>query len=187
MSNPEVSTAPNMTWITIRALAISVVITMVITALFALTNGSGGRAYTDPAVAHAQLHAPRLELIAAAPLAIRLHLATVLAALVLATVQILGPKGRRLHRVLGWTLAVLLVTTAIFSLFIRNPGGGLFNPFQLFSAWTLVAIPLSVLAARAHKVRRHAAMMMGLYVGGLLLAGALTFLPGRLMWRVFFG
>jgi uncharacterized membrane protein len=29
--------------------------------------------------------------------------------------------------------------------------------------------------------------MIGVYVGGLLVAGGLTFIPGRLMWRVFFG
>ncbi len=29
--------------------------------------------------------------------------------------------------------------------------------------------------------------MTGLYFGALVIAGLLTFLPGRLMWRVFFG
>jgi uncharacterized membrane protein len=29
--------------------------------------------------------------------------------------------------------------------------------------------------------------MFGLYIGGLLIAGALTFAPGRLMHRLFFG
>jgi uncharacterized membrane protein len=29
--------------------------------------------------------------------------------------------------------------------------------------------------------------MLGLYFGGLILAGALAFLPGRLMHRVLFG
>jgi hypothetical protein len=31
------------------------------------------------------------------------------------------------------------------------------------------------------------AAMMGVYFGGLIIAGALTFLPGRLMYRLFFG
>jgi uncharacterized membrane protein len=29
--------------------------------------------------------------------------------------------------------------------------------------------------------------MRGLYFGGLMIAGALTFLPGRIMYRMFFG
>jgi len=29
--------------------------------------------------------------------------------------------------------------------------------------------------------------MIGLYVGALLIAGAFTFLPGRLMHQIFFG
>ena len=29
--------------------------------------------------------------------------------------------------------------------------------------------------------------MIGLYFGGILIAGGLTFLPGRLMYRLFFG
>jgi uncharacterized membrane protein len=30
-------------------------------------------------------------------------------------------------------------------------------------------------------------MMTGNFLGGLIIAGAFTFAPGRLMWRVFFG
>ena len=117
----------------------------------------------------------------------KIHLATVLAALVLATVQMIGPKGRTLHRILGWTLAILLVATSVAAMFIRGPQGGLFNPFQIFVVTTLITVPWGVIAARRHDVRRHANMMSGLYFGALVIAGGLTFLPGRLMWRLFFG
>jgi uncharacterized membrane protein len=30
-------------------------------------------------------------------------------------------------------------------------------------------------------------MMLGLYLGGLVFTGLLTFIPGRMMWQVFFG
>jgi uncharacterized membrane protein len=33
----------------------------------------------------------------------------------------------------------------------------------------------------------HRFAMVSLYVGGILIAGAFTFVPGRLMYRVFFG
>jgi uncharacterized membrane protein len=29
--------------------------------------------------------------------------------------------------------------------------------------------------------------MRGLYIGGLIIAGLLTFIPGRIMYRMFFG
>lgn len=41
--------------------------------------------------------------------------------------------------------------------------------------------------AKTHKVRLHAWMMTGLFVGGLVVAGLFTFIAGRLMWRIFFG
>ncbi len=52
---------------------------------------------------------------------------------------------------------------------------------------TLVSLPLSIMAARRHNVARHSRAMIGLYAGGLLFAGLLAFIPGRLMWRMFFG
>lgn len=183
MSSQELSTAPDARGIAIRV-AIGLGVTVLLIVMFA---GLNGLVFLARMAAHSRLHAPRLDLLAEAPLAIRIHLATVGAAVVLATVQMVGPKGRTLHRVLGWTLAVLLVTTAIASLFIRNPTGGLFNPFQLFAVWTLIAVPWGLMSARGHNVRRHAGIMSGLYFGGLILAGLLTFLPGRLMWRIFFG
>jgi uncharacterized membrane protein len=35
-------------------------------------------------------------------------------------------------------------------------------------------------------VQAHRRAMTGMFVGGLIVAGALTFLPGRLMWAIFF-
>lgn len=183
MSSQGVSTVPSTGRMALRSLSFSTVVVAVIMLVI------GPRAWTaiGSAFANAQLHAPNLGLIVRAQPAIQIHLATVLAAFVLMTVQVFGPKGRTAHRVLGWILAGLLIVTAIASLFIRNPQGGLINPFQIFSLWTLVGIPLAVVAARRHKVQFHGRLMMGFYIGALIIAGALTFLPGRLMWRVFFG
>jgi uncharacterized membrane protein len=164
------------------AIAIGVT-ALIIFATFALR--SPGQQLAPLPSAH--LHAPRLDLIAEASPAIKIHLATVLAALVLTTLQMVRPKGDRVHRVTGWVLAVLLITTAIAALFIHGPFSGHFSPLHLFSIWTLVAVPIAVVAARNHKVALHGRMMAGLYFGGMLLAGALTLMPGRLLWWVFFG
>ena len=171
-----------------RGVAIRVLIGTAVTAvLVGGLIGPGNLGYVASMGARAHLHAPHWELLAQAPLAMKIHLATVLAALVLATVQMIGPKGRTQHRILGWTLAILLVATSVAAMFIRGPQGGLFNPFQIFVVTTLITVPWGVIAARRHDVRRHANMMSGLYFGALVIAGGLTFLPGRLMWRLFFG
>ncbi len=171
-----------------RGFVLRMGVVLALTMLFVvILIGPGNLGYLTKAVTASHLHAPRWELLQQASPAIKIHLATVLAALVLATFQMVGPKGRTLHRVLGWTLSVLLVVTAIASLFIRNPTGGLINPFQIFSVWTLFVVPWGVIMARRHNVRRHANMMAGLYFGALIFAGLLTFMPGRLLWRLFFG
>lgn len=139
------------------------------------------------AAAGARPHLPHASLLAAAPPAVQAHVLAVIAALAVGVVLMTGVKGNRLHRALGWTWVVAMATAAVSSLFIRqiNPGG--FSFLHLFAGWTLVALPVAVVAARMHKVRLHSRTMTGLFVGGLLVAGVTAFLPGRLMWRIFFG
>ena len=139
----------------------------------------------DPSRIH--LHAPNLALVAAAPVQIRLHLAAALIALAIGTVLMIGVKGTRLHRALGWTWVAAMATTAVSSLFIKTAfAPGHFGLIHLLSGWTIIALPMAVYAARRHKVAHHRRAMTGLFVGGLLLAGVLTFIPGRLMWNLFF-
>src|SRR5689334_10587188 len=117
MSNPNVSTAPSMTgfaWRMAIVLGLILVFTLVLL-------GPGGMAWVGRQMATAQLHAPDWRLIAEAPIAIKIHLATVLAALLVATLQMVGPKGTAVHRATGWILSGLFLITAVASLFIRNP------------------------------------------------------------------
>ena len=136
------------------------------------------------------LRAPDFSLLAAAPSAIQIHVAAALTALAIGIVLLAGIKGTRLHRALGWTWVLAMGTTAVSSFFIHqiNPGGpaGL-SLIHLLSGWTVVGLPMAVHAARRHRVQAHRRAMTGMFVGGLIVAGLLTFLPGRLMWAVFFG
>ena len=132
-------------------------------------------------------HAPRFGLIGQEPLAIKLHLAAVLTALLIGVVLLVGVKGDTLHRTLGWTWVAAMMTGAVSSLFIRILNHGGLSYIHLLTGWTIVALPMAVAAARAHKVKVHAGFMTGLFTGGLIIAGLLTFLPGRLMWRMFVG
>ena len=136
------------------------------------------------------LHAPRWGLLLASPTAIQIHVAAAVTALAIGVVLLMGGKGNRLHRTLGWVWVVAMGTTAISSFFVHqlNPNGpGGLSLIHLLSGWTVVALPMAVYAARRHRVAVHRRAMTGMFVGGLIVAGAFTFLPGRLMWAIFFG
>jgi uncharacterized membrane protein len=135
---------------------------------------------------HFRLHAPDWPLLAAQPFAIKLHLATILPAFAVGCVLMMGVKGDMPHRVLGWAWVVLMTTSAGVSFFIHtiNPNG--LSVIHALSAWVVVAAPFGLYLARAHKVVAHRRMMTGLFLFGLGVAGAFTFLPGRLMFQMFF-
>ena len=125
----------------------------------------------------------------AAPLTIQIHAVSAIAAFVLGAVQLSAPKGVLPHRVLGWVWVGLMVVVAGSSLFIRSawPLLGPFGPIHILSVWVLFALPRAVRAARIHQVRPHRSAMINLFIGALVIAGALTFLPGRIMHAVAFG
>jgi uncharacterized membrane protein len=135
----------------------------------------------------ARPHAPDLGLLMAQPAVIKVHLFAALAAIGLGAVMMLSRKGRAFHRAAGWTWVGLMAVVAGSSLFITGLNGDHWSLIHLLSGWTLIVLPLAVLAARRHEVKRHRGTMMGLFYGGLLLAGALAFIPGRLMWNLFLG
>ncbi|GAW41738.1 hypothetical protein SH203_02147 [Brevundimonas sp. SH203] len=135
-------------------------------------------------------HAPRWDLLLTSPVMIQVHVASAVTALVIGLVLLAGVKGDRLHRTLGWAWVLAMGTTALSSFFIHqiNPNGpGGFSLIHLLSGWTVIALPMAVHAARRHRVADHRRAMTGMFVGGLIVAGAFTFLPGRLMWAIFFG
>lgn len=132
-------------------------------------------------------HAPDPAVLAEAPPAIQLHLLAAGAAFFLGLMQFALPKGTGMHRTLGWIWVVLIAAAAISSLFIRQLNHGAFSLIHMLSGWTLVVLPMAVYAARRGEIAKHRARMTGLFIGGLLIAGTLAFMPGRLMWRLFLG
>lgn len=126
-----------------------------------------------------------------ASLPIRIHLATVIPAFALGTYLIIvSRKGAPIHRTLGYVYLTLMSITAVAALFIHevNPSGPFgFSLIHLFVPLTVFSVYGAISGARTHNIKRHRGAMIGLYVGGLLIAGGLTFLPGRVMYRIFFG
>jgi uncharacterized membrane protein len=111
-----------------------------------------------------------------------------MAAFVLGVVQLAGPKGTLPHRTLGYTWVALMLVVAASSFAIQGiHQWGPFSAIHLLSIMVLVLTPLAVLAARRHRVGTHSRAMIGLFAGALVIAGAFTLLPGRIMHRVVFG
>lgn len=152
--------------------------------LLAAVAGGAGLAL---AIASTFAHAPDWALLARQPWVIQLHIAAALTALLLGTVQLVGIKGTGVHRLIGWSWVIAMLTVAVSSLFIRQINPGSFSLIHLLSGWTLIALPMALFAIRRGRVARHASGMTWTFIGGLIVAGAFTFLPGRLMWEVFFG
>jgi uncharacterized membrane protein len=119
---------------------------------------------------------------------IRVHAVAAIAAFLLGVLQFASVKGSRAHRAVGWLWVVLMAGVALSSLFVNTTCTfGPFSWIHLLTLVTLVTLPFAVLAARRHQVSRHATMMISLFTGALVIAGAFTFVPGRIMHDVAFG
>ena len=118
-----------------------------------------------------------------------LHLATIFPAFLIGTFLLLNHKGTTIHKRLGKTYMVLMMLTAIITLFMSvEVGPNIFKHFgfvHLLSIFVLVLVPSAYISARNGDIKRHRNSMVGLYLGGILTTGAFTFLPGRLLHEIF--
>ncbi|MGD9906604.1 MAG: DUF2306 domain-containing protein [Vicinamibacterales bacterium] len=130
-----------------------------------------------------------------APLAVQLHVVTVVPAFALGTwLLFASPKGSRWHRSAGRLYLTLMGLTAIAALGIRSfmDASVALGPLRL--GWIHLFVPLTAhgiygafATIRVGDVRGHRNAMRGLYFGGIVVAGLLAFMPGRVMYRMFFG
>lgn len=121
------------------------------------------------------------------PQTIWLHIATIAVALALTPVMLLGRRGTRLHRRLGWVWVAAMAITAASTFFIRTIDPGRLWFIHILSAWTLIQVPLLVLRARRHEHDKHRASVRGMVTGALIVAGIFTFPYDRLMGSWLFG
>ena len=120
-----------------------------------------------------------------------LHLGSLVPAFVIGTYLLLNRKGTPVHRFLGKIYMGLMLFTAFVTLFMEAVVGPKFlNHFgfiHLLSLLVLYTVPTSYRAIRVGNIKLHKRKMVGLYVGALLIAGAFTLSPGRLMHTWLFG
>jgi uncharacterized membrane protein len=120
--------------------------------------------------------------------AIQVHAFAAMAAFVLGGIQLAAPKGTLPHRTLGWIWVGLMLVVSITAFFIHQIRlWGPWSPIHLLAIFTLIMLPLGVVAARRHAVERHRLAMIGLFTGALVIAGIFTLAPGRIMHAVVFG
>ena len=115
-----------------------------------------------------------------------LHLGTVFPAFLIGTFLLINRKGTPAHKLLGKAYMSLMLFTAIVTLFMSAElGPTIFNHFgfiHLFSFLVLYSVPAAYIAVKNGNIKRHRENMIGLYVGGILIAGGFTLAPGRLIY-----
>lgn len=120
-----------------------------------------------------------------------LHLSTVVPAFFIGTYLLLRAKGAVKHRWWGRIYLALMAATAVVTLFMPAEVGpriaGHLGYIHLLSLLALVTVPTAYVAARSRNVSLHRRSMLGLYFGGLVLAGSFAFMPGRLLHGWLFG
>ena len=119
------------------------------------------------------------------------HLATVVPCIFLGAYVLLAKKGTRIHRRLGRVYMVLMLVTAVITLFMPALVGpqflSHFGWIHLFSLLTLWTVPTAYTAIRKGNIKAHQRKMLLLYFGAIVIAGGFTLAPGRFLNELFFG
>lgn len=127
------------------------------------------------------------EYITEASFAVQIHLVTALAAFVFGVVMWLRPKGTLSHKMLGRLFIMMMVVTAISAYFIRSLANGSFSWIHIFVPITLIGSYQVVSSIRKGDLKRHKIHVRNMFFAALLIPGFFSFMPGRVMYRLFFG
>ena len=126
----------------------------------------------------------------------RCTLSGAIAAFFLGIFQLVAPKGTLPHKTLGLIWVLIMATVAISSIFIRPAYYGYdlplvqwFSFIHLFTVLTFWGVMQGsfFLLRGGPRLKRHAGSFIGMFIGGLVIAGGFAFLPGRIMHAVVFG
>jgi len=136
----------------------------------------------------------RMHLLADAPWLVLLHLATVLPAAVLGGYLLCARKGGARHRALGKVYLALMAAAALSTLALPAFVGPTLRlgPLRLGHLHLFVPLTLHGVWKAFHTIKKgdihgHKWAMISLYSGALVIAGVLSFAPGRLMHRLWLG
>lgn len=127
-----------------------------------------------------------LEYFTQASTAIQIHIVVAMGALCLGALMFIRKKGTPSHKMIGRIFAILMFTTAASAIFIRQINDGSFSFIHIFVPVTFFALAETFWYIRKGNLKGHMRAVKGLFFGALLIPGALSFLPGRTMWMLFF-
>lgn len=114
------------------------------------------------------------------------HLVTAFAALLIGAVVMLRRKGNGSHRAWGWAWVLAMGATTVASAFIRDyhmPNIAGYTPIHFFTVFVAFNLPRGIWFIRQGNVQAHRKTMRGMYIGGCIVAGVFTLLPGRFLGR----
>jgi uncharacterized membrane protein len=118
---------------------------------------------------------------------LQVHIVSALIGLTLGPIVLYHPRRDRLHKVLGYVWVTAMAAVAISAFWIEAFWSPFyFGPLHGFALLTLWSLWHGVRAAVARDFKTHRAVFRSLYSNGLIIAGTLTFLPGRTINHIVF-
>lgn len=122
-----------------------------------------------------------------ADLAIHLHVAAAVFAVVLSAAIVIVRRGTPAHKRIGRAWVAMLAAICISSFWITGMNGSNYSWIHLLSAWTLLGLGKAVWAVRTGNIRVHKYAMISTMAGALGGAGFFALMPGRMMHALLFG
>lgn len=117
---------------------------------------------------------------------IQIHMLSAMVALFIGVFVFLRQKGTKLHVRLGKVWVTLMLIVSFTGLFIHEiRTWGLFSPIHVFSFVVPISLSLAIYHARKGRIADHKRGMVATFIGGNIIAGSFTFLPGRLNHDIF--
>jgi uncharacterized membrane protein len=117
------------------------------------------------------------------------HIAVVMLALGLGSVQMALPKGDRRHKMLGYGWLAVMVLLSMTGLMIQLEPGHVTLPHKIssgFAVANLLLTPAVIWSARTGRRRFHRGLTVGLF-GNMLFSGLMAFIPFRAIGLLVFG
>jgi uncharacterized membrane protein len=122
-----------------------------------------------------------------------LHAVCAFVSFLLGTYVLLNPKGTPRHMQIGRIYLGLMVFVSLSALFIREIDDNSYSVIHILIPLTLALLAISIFSIRRFRITRgskllmrHKITMIFTYVGGLVIAGAFTLAPGRILHRLIF-
>ena len=116
------------------------------------------------------------------------HALAAITALVLGIIQLTRRKGTTLHKYVGYVWVLLMLYVSFSSFFIHDLRLiGPFSPIHFLSVFTIGSVIYAIIMIRRGEITKHKRTMTLLFYLGLVLTGAFTLLPNRIMYSVILG